>query len=96
MLFPRLFAAFQLSLLFNAASSKSSASGTSAVSPLNVFQVQAPLRQSDESASCHQVIVQHDFAASYGIPFVGKLISCLTVESKNPYYSRVIHATQRL
>lgn len=37
----------------------------------NVFQVQTPLRASYEGAACQQVIVQHEFAASYGTPFVG-------------------------
>lgn len=40
--------------------------------PLDVFQVQAPLRASYEGESCQQVIVQHNFAASYGTPYVGK------------------------
>lgn len=38
---------------------------------LDVFQVQAPLRTSYEGAACQQIIVQHEFAASYGTPFVG-------------------------
>ena len=47
----------------------------SVVSPLDVFQVQAPLRASYEGASCQQVIVQHNFAGSYGTPFVGNNFS---------------------
>jgi hypothetical protein len=38
---------------------------------LDVFEVQAPLRASYEGSACQQVVVQHDFAASYGTPFVG-------------------------
>lgn len=37
----------------------------------DVFQVEAPLRASYEGASCQQVIVEHEFAASYGSPYVG-------------------------
>ncbi|CAG8954088.1 hypothetical protein HYFRA_00009192 [Hymenoscyphus fraxineus] len=40
-------------------------------SPLEVFQVEAPLRATYEGASCQQVVVQHEFAASYGTPYVG-------------------------
>lgn len=40
--------------------------------PLDVFQVEAPLRASYEGASCQQVVIQHEFAASYGTPYVGK------------------------
>lgn len=39
--------------------------------PLDVFQVEAPLRESYEGAACKQVILQHNFAASYGSPYVG-------------------------
>ncbi|RDW92303.1 hypothetical protein BP5796_01697 [Coleophoma crateriformis] len=38
---------------------------------LDVFQVEAPLRSSFGSSVCEQVIVQHEFAASYGTPYVG-------------------------
>ncbi|KAK0128346.1 hypothetical protein ONS95_000319 [Cadophora gregata] len=38
---------------------------------LEVFQVEAPLRKSYDGASCKQVILQHDFTASYGSPYVG-------------------------
>lgn len=37
-----------------------------------VIQIEAPVRSSYEGASCQQTIVQHEFAESYGIPFVGK------------------------
>lgn len=39
--------------------------------PLEVLQVQAPLRDSYDGAACSQVIVQSDFTASYGSPYVG-------------------------
>jgi hypothetical protein len=42
------------------------------VEPLEVFQVQQPLRKSYEGSSCQQVVLQHDFAASYGSPYAGK------------------------
>ncbi|KAH9211409.1 peptide N-acetyl-beta-D-glucosaminyl asparaginase amidase A-domain-containing protein [Leptodontidium sp. 2 PMI_412] len=38
---------------------------------LEVFQVEAPLRKSYDGTSCKQVIMQHDFTASYGSPYVG-------------------------
>jgi hypothetical protein len=44
---------------------------SSTIAPLEVFQVESPLRRSYDGAVCEQVIVQHDFAASYGTPFVG-------------------------
>ena len=37
----------------------------------DVFQVQAPLRATYEVTACQQVIVQHEFAGSYGTPYVG-------------------------
>jgi hypothetical protein len=40
--------------------------------PLDVFQVQAPLRKSYDGPSCQQVIVQHSFGASFGSPYVGE------------------------
>ena len=40
-------------------------------SPLDVFEVQAPLRASYEGTSCEQVVLQHTFAGSYGTPYVG-------------------------
>lgn len=40
--------------------------------PLEVFQVEAPVRQNYDGAACTQNIVQYDFTASYGTPFVGK------------------------
>ena len=40
-------------------------------SPLDVFEVQAPLRASYEGTSCQQVVLQYTFAASYGTPYVG-------------------------
>lgn len=45
---------------------------TSPEIPLAVFQVEAPLRESYGVAACQQVILQHNFAASYGSPYVGK------------------------
>ena len=47
-------------------------SSNSTISPLEVFEVQAPLRASYEGASCQQVVVQYNFAASYGTPYVGE------------------------
>ena len=38
---------------------------------LDIFEVQAPLRSSYGGAACQQVIVEHEFAASYGTPFLG-------------------------
>jgi hypothetical protein len=40
-------------------------------SPLDVFEVQAPLRTSYEGTACQQVVLEHTFAASYGTPYVG-------------------------
>ena len=40
-------------------------------SPLDVFEVQAPLRANYEGTSCEQIVLQHTFAASYGTPYVG-------------------------
>lgn len=40
-------------------------------SPLEVIQVERPLRSSSAKPVCEQVIVQHNFAASYGNPYVG-------------------------
>lgn len=42
--------------------------------PLEVFQVEAPVRQTYDGASCSSIVVQHDFTASYGTPFVGQLV----------------------
>jgi hypothetical protein len=42
--------------------------------PLDVFQVEAPLRKTYEGAVCEQVVLQHNFAASYGSPGVGMTI----------------------
>ncbi len=47
--------------------------------PLDVFQVQAPVRASFEGASCQQVILQHNFAASYGTPYVGEVVQRLPI-----------------
>lgn len=44
---------------------------TSPEIPLEVFQVEAPLRKTYEGVVCEQVILQHNFAASYGTPGVG-------------------------
>ncbi|KUJ19080.1 uncharacterized protein LY89DRAFT_581373 [Mollisia scopiformis] len=44
---------------------------TSPEIPLDVFQVEAPLRNTYEGAACQQVIMQHNFTASYGSPYVG-------------------------
>jgi hypothetical protein len=38
---------------------------------LDIFQVEAPLRKSYDGTSCKQVVIQHEFAASYGTPYVG-------------------------
>lgn len=43
-----------------------------------VFQVGAPLRDNFEGFTCQQVIVDHEFAASYGTPYVGKLPSAMS------------------
>lgn len=40
--------------------------------PLEVFQIQAPLRDSYDGATCSQTIVQKNFTNSYGSPYVGK------------------------
>jgi hypothetical protein len=40
-------------------------------SPLDVFEVQAPLRSSYEGTACQQVVLEHTFTASYGTPYVG-------------------------
>lgn len=39
--------------------------------PLNVFQIETPIRESYDGAACSQTIVQNDFTASYGTPYVG-------------------------
>jgi hypothetical protein len=39
---------------------------------LDVFQIDAPVRDNYNGAVCQQIIVHHDFSASYGTPFVGK------------------------
>jgi hypothetical protein len=46
----------------------------SPVPPLEVFQVEAPLRASYDGASCHQVIVQHNFENSWS-PYIGTVPS---------------------
>ena len=46
--------------------------GTEKTELLEVFQVEAPLRKNYDGTSCKQVILQHDFTASYGSPYVGK------------------------
>jgi hypothetical protein len=58
-----------------AAEFESTELSASTTQPLEVFEVQAPLRKSYEDTSCQQVIVQHDFASSYGTPYVGGQIS---------------------
>ena len=45
--------------------------GNESTEILDVFQVEAPLRKSYDDTSCKQVILQHDFTASYGSPYVG-------------------------
>jgi len=45
--------------------------GNESTELLEVFQVEAPLRKSYDDTSCKQVIMQHDFTASYGSPYVG-------------------------
>lgn len=58
-------------------SSRAASNSTSPVDvPLEVFQIQAPLRQSYDGAACSQTIVQHDFTNSYGSPYVGALLTC--------------------
>ncbi|KAI3399592.1 hypothetical protein diail_6231 [Diaporthe ilicicola] len=42
--------------------------------PLEVFQVEAPVRANYEGAACSSTIVQYDFTASYGHPFVGAYV----------------------
>lgn len=55
-------------------SSRAASNGTTPVDiPLEVFQIQAPLRESYDGAACSQAIVQHDFTNSYGSPYVGAL-----------------------
>lgn len=44
----------------------------SPATPLKVIQVERPLRSSYEGAVCTQVVIQHNFAFSYGTPFIGK------------------------
>ena len=46
----------------------------SPVPPLEVFQVEAPLRASYDGASCQQVIVQHNFENSWS-PYIGTVPS---------------------
>ncbi|KAL3422344.1 peptide-n4-(n-acetyl-beta-glucosaminyl)asparagine amidase a [Phlyctema vagabunda] len=59
-------------LSFSRPSSVSALELTSAPAGLlEVFEVQAPLRSTYGETSCEQVIVQHEFAASYGTPYVG-------------------------
>jgi len=48
-------------------------SSTQATTPLEVIQAQVPPRASFEDPVCQQVIFQHTFANSYGIPYVGKV-----------------------
>jgi hypothetical protein len=38
---------------------------------LEIFQVEAPLRKTYDGAACKKVVIQHEFAASYGTPYVG-------------------------
>lgn len=45
--------------------------GNGSTEVLEVFQVEAPLRKSYDDTSCKQVIMEHDFTASYGSPYVG-------------------------
>lgn len=40
--------------------------------PLDVFQIQAPVRENYDGLACSQTIVQSDFTASYGSPYVGE------------------------
>jgi hypothetical protein len=46
----------------------------SPVPPLEVFQVEAPLRASYDGASCEQLIVQHNFGNSWS-PYIGTVPS---------------------
>ncbi|PBP17498.1 hypothetical protein BUE80_DR011722 [Diplocarpon rosae] len=38
----------------------------------NVFQLESPMRKDYEETSCTKVIIEHDFAASDGAPYVGR------------------------
>lgn len=40
--------------------------------PLHVLQIHAPPRDSYDGAACSQVVVQNDFTASYGKPYIGQ------------------------
>jgi hypothetical protein len=46
----------------------------SPVPPLEVFQVEAPLRASYDGARCQQVIVEHNFENSWS-PYIGTVPS---------------------
>lgn len=45
---------------------------TEATTPLEVIQAQVPPRTSFGDSVCQQKVFQHNFANSYGIPYVGK------------------------
>jgi hypothetical protein len=44
-------------------------------SALEVIQAQVPPRTSFNGSSCKQTIVEHTFANSYGVPYVGKFFN---------------------
>ena len=81
------FAVFILSYGFGVASPAAGVESVqlsgSSPPPLDVFEVQAPLRKSYEGTACQQVIVQHNFAASYGTPFVGGCLLTLRLRTAN-------------
>ena len=76
-----LVAALQLSrgctALSGGASERDGAADSGVAPLLDVFQVEAPLRASYEGASCKQVVIQHEFANSYGTPYVGRHLRSL-------------------
>ncbi|TVY30808.1 hypothetical protein LHYA1_G000387 [Lachnellula hyalina] len=71
-----IFAALQLGLYTNCIASPTASISANqdesgvVKSPLDVFEVQAPLRASYEGTSCEQVVLQYTFAGSYGTPYV--------------------------
>lgn len=56
--------------------------------PLEVLQVEAPVRQTYDGAICSSIVVQYDFTASYGTPFVGQ--STLTTQPPSAAPSRYL------
>lgn len=72
MLFLLVFFVLQLRVAFAFSDDNSIQERGAVEVPLDVLQVEAPLRASYKGASCQQVVIQHEFAASYGTPYVGK------------------------